>query len=63
MIMTPKTIEKEIKTIVDHELKPEITPEFIDLESIEDLPAVISAKQKEMKLAAQNLEFERAVLI
>ncbi len=61
--ITPKTIEKAINSIVDHELKPEVTSEFIDLENIEDLPAVISQKQKEMKTAAQNLEFEKAALL
>jgi len=61
--ITPKTIEKSIESIIDHELKPEVTPEFIDLEKIEDLPAVISAKQKEMKIAAQNLEFEKAAIL
>ena len=61
--ITPKTIEKAIASIIDHELKPEVTPEFIDLEKIEDLPAVISVKQKEMKQAAQNLEFEKAAIL
>ena len=61
--ITPKTIEKAINSIVDHELKPEVTSEFIDLENIEDLPAVIKQKQQEMKKAASNLEFEKAALI
>ena len=61
--ITPKTIEKSIESIIDHELKPEVTPEFIDLEKIEDLPVVISAKQKEMKIAAKNLEFEKAAIL
>jgi len=61
--ITPRTIEKAINSIVDHELKPEVTSEFIDLENIEDLPAVISQKQKEMKKAAQALEFEKAALL
>lgn len=61
--ITPKTIKKAIESIVDHELKPEVTPEFIDLEKIEDLPAVIRAKEQQMKLAAQNLRFEEAALL
>ena len=61
--ITPKTIEKAIESIVDHELKPQVTREFIDLESIEDLPAVIKQKQLEMKKAAQDLQFEQAAVI
>ncbi|AKM81999.1 TPA: excinuclease ABC subunit UvrB [Candidatus Berkelbacteria bacterium] len=61
--ITPKTIEKAIESIVDHELNPQVTREFIDLESIEDLPAVIRQKTDEMKIAAKNLEFEKAAVI
>ncbi|MGA2666554.1 MAG: excinuclease ABC subunit UvrB [Patescibacteria group bacterium] len=61
--ITPKTIQKTIESIIDHELRPEVTPEFIDLEKIEDLPAAIRFKEIEMKKAAQNLEFERAAIL
>jgi len=61
--ITPKTIEKAIESIIDHELKPEVTPEFIDLEKIEDLPAAIRAKEAEMKKAAQDLQFEQAAIL
>lgn len=61
--ITPRTIEKAIQSIVDHELKPEITPEFIKIENLEDLPEVIKFKQAEMKTAARNLEFERAAIL
>jgi len=61
--ITPKTIQKAIESIIDHELKPEVTPEFIDLEKIEDLPAAIHAKEKEMKKVASNLRFEEAALL
>lgn len=61
--ITPQTIQKEIQTIIDHEIKPQVTPEYIDLEKIEDLPAVIKAKQVEMKAAAQNLQFEQAAIL
>ncbi len=61
--ITPKTIQKAIESIIDHELRPEVTPEFIDLEKIEDLPAAIRLKETEMKKAAQNLEFERAAIL
>ncbi len=61
--ITPKTIQKAIESIIDHELKPEVTPEFIDLEKIEDLPVAIKVKEKQMKIAAQNLRFEEAALL
>lgn len=61
--ITPKTIQKAIKSIVDHELKPEVTPEFVKIENLEDLPQAIKLKQDEMKTAAQNLEFERAAIL
>lgn len=61
--ITPTTIKKAIDTIIDHELKPEIAKEFIDLEKIEDLPNVLKQKQLAMKQAASNLKFEEAALI
>ena len=61
--LTPKTIQKAIQSIIDHELKPEVTPEFIKLETIEDLPRAIKIKQDEMKKAASNLEFEKAAIL
>jgi excinuclease UvrABC helicase subunit UvrB len=33
------------------------------LENLEDIPAAISAKQKEMKIAAKNLQFEQAAIL
>lgn len=61
--ITPKTIEKAIESIIDHELKPEVTSEFVELENIEDLPAVIKIKEAEMKNAAKNLQFEQAAIL
>ncbi len=61
--ITPKTIEKAIRTIIDHELKPEVASEFIKIENLEDLPAVLKQKQEEMKKAARDLEFERAAIL
>lgn len=61
--ITPKTIKKSIQTIIDHELKPQVTTEYIDLEKIEDLPAVIRQKQAAMKQAAKSLQFEMAALL
>jgi excinuclease ABC subunit B len=61
--ITPKTIEKKIKSIVDHELNPQVSREFVQLESLEDIPGYIREREKEMKEAAKNLEFEKASVI
>ncbi len=61
--ITPKTIEKNIQSIVDHEIKPQVTRDFFELESLEDLQGYIKQREKEMKDAARNLEFERAAVI
>ena len=61
--ITPRTIEKNIASIVDHELKPEVSQEFIDIEALEDVQGYLKNREKEMKDAAKNLEFEKAALI
>lgn len=61
--ITPKTIKKAIASIVDHELRPEVTNDFTHIENLEDLPKIIKAKEAEMKKAAQNLRFEEAALL
>lgn len=61
--ITPRTIKKNIESIVDHELKPEITRDFTQLESLEDLQGYIRQREQEMKQASRQLEFERAALI
>ncbi len=61
--ITPQGIKKAIKTIIDHELKPELIKEYIELQDIEDIPAYIKQKTEEMKKSAKNLEFEKAALI
>ncbi len=61
--ITPKTIEKNIASIIDHELKPEVTRDFTQLESLEDIVGYIKQREREMKDAARNLEFERAAII
>lgn len=61
--ITPKTIEKKIKSIVDHEINPILAPDFTMLESLEDLNGYIKQKEKEMKDAARNMEFEKAAII
>jgi excinuclease ABC subunit B len=61
--ITPKTIHKNIESIVDHELKPEVTRDFSSLESLEDIAGYVKQREKEMKEAARNLEFEKAAVI
>ncbi|MFC1623411.1 excinuclease ABC subunit UvrB [Patescibacteria group bacterium] len=61
--ITPQTIKKKIESIVDHELKPEVSSDFIKLESLEDVSGYIKQKEKEMKEAAKNLDFEKAAIM
>jgi len=61
--ITPQTIKKNIESIVDHELNPEVTPEFLLIENLEDLPKIIRAKEKEMKQASADLKFEAAAIL
>lgn len=64
--ITPKTIKKKIQSIVDHEINPNAVGkpnEFMSLESMEDLKGYIKLREKEMKDAARNLEFEKAAVI
>ena len=61
--ITPKTIKKKIQSIVDHEINPVLSSEFVRLETLEDINGYIKQKEKEMKEAAKNLEFERAGII
>lgn len=61
--ITPQTIKKNIKSIIDHEIKPQVTRDFSRLESLEDLVGYIRQREKEMKDAARSLEFEKAAII
>jgi len=61
--ITPRTIEKKIQSIIDHEIKPEISKEFINLENLEDIAGYIKQREREMKDSARNLEFEKAAII
>jgi excinuclease ABC subunit B len=61
--ITPKTIEKNIKSIIDHEINPVPVSDFTLLESLEDLNGYVKQKEKEMKDAARNMEFEKAAVI
>ncbi|EKE19939.1 MAG: hypothetical protein ACD_8C00080G0001 [uncultured bacterium] len=61
--ITPTTIKKNIKSIIDHEINPEVSIDFSKLESLEDIAGYIKQKEKEMKDAARGLQFEKAALI
>ncbi|KKR21928.1 MAG: UvrABC system protein B [Candidatus Moranbacteria bacterium GW2011_GWA2_39_41] len=61
--ITPQTIKKNIESIVDHEIKPEFTRDFSELESLEDVQGYIRQKEKEMKVASKALQFEKAAVI
>ncbi|MFA6047215.1 MAG: excinuclease ABC subunit UvrB [Parcubacteria group bacterium] len=61
--ITPKTIKKKIESIVDHEINPQVTREFVGIESLEDISGYIKQREKEMKDAARSLEFEKAAII
>jgi len=61
--ITPTTIKKNIKSIVDHEINPLPAADYSKLESLEDIAGYIKQKEKEMKTASRALEFEKAALI
>ncbi len=61
--ITPTTVKKNIKSIVDHEINPAVSRDFTEMESLEDILGYIKQKEKEMKEAARALEFEKAALI
>lgn len=61
--ITPKTIQKKIISIVDHEINPQIGVDFSHLEAMEDISGYIKQREREMKEAARNLEFEKAMII
>ncbi len=61
--ITPRTIRKKIESIIDHEIKPTVSRDFIELEKLEDLNGYLKQREKEMKEAARNLEFEKAAII
>ncbi len=61
--ITPRTIIKKIESIVDHEVNPHMGRDFTELESLEDIAGYIKLREKEMKNASRNLEFEKAAVI
>ena len=61
--ITPQTIKKNIESIVDHEIRPEFSRDFAQLESLEDIQGYIKQKEREMKAASKALQFEKAAII
>lgn len=62
--ITPRSIEKAIESIIDHELKPEVMPkEFATTIEVEDIPRLIRTKKQEMATLAKDLKFEEAALV
>ena len=65
--ITPETVRKEIRALVaeTQELEIEISQSMEGKEMLEstEFPKMISALEEEMKIAANNLEFERAARI
>jgi excinuclease ABC subunit B len=62
--ITPTTIQKNIASIVDHEINPEsVKVEAIALGSPQELLRHIKLKEKEMQSASNALDFERALLL
>lgn len=61
--ITPQTIIKNIKSIVDHEIKPEMSKEFIDLANLENIDGFLKQREADMKKASDALDFEKATLI
>ena len=62
--ITPRTIKKNIQSIVDHELEPQVSDEYaLVAQDIEDIPKIIKEKEKEMKNLSKELKFEEAALL
>ena len=61
--ITPVTIKKKIKSIVDHEIEPKVSEEYLKIESFENIPKIIKMKEKEMRKFSQELKFEQAAML
>jgi len=61
--ITPATIQKKIKSIVDHEIEPKVSEEYLRIESFENIPKIIKMKEKEMRKFSQDLKFEQAAML
>ncbi|MBW6440531.1 excinuclease ABC subunit UvrB [Patescibacteria group bacterium] len=61
--ITPATIQKKIKSIVDQEIEPKVLEEYLKIESFENIPKIIKMKEKEMRKYSQDLKFEQAAML
>jgi excinuclease ABC subunit B len=65
--ITPRTIEKKIKDIVGEEIKKETTKNILDLDVIgekgKSVEEIIKEKERQMKDAAKDLQFELAAIL
>jgi excinuclease ABC subunit B len=62
--ITPTTISKEISSIIEHDLSDNVGLDKIEEQLAKtSLEKLISQKEREMKLAAQELQFELAAIL
>lgn len=61
--ITPKTIKKNINSIIAEEETKNLPEEFKKSINVEKVPQIIKEKEKEMKKLAKDLRFEDAALI
>jgi excinuclease ABC subunit B len=65
--ITPKTIQKKIKDIVGEEITKEKVKNILDLDVIgekgKNVEEIIKEKERQMKEAAKNLQFELAAIL
>ena len=61
--ITPRSIEKAIKTIIDHELKPIRGTDALKIIDAAEIPELMRTKEREMKAFAKALKFEEATLL
>jgi excinuclease ABC subunit B len=61
--ITPQTIKKAIKSIVEQETNTEVIDEYKEIMNLEDIPKYIKEKERDMKRLAKELRFEEATVI
>ncbi len=61
--ITPATIQKKIKSIINHEIESKVSEEYLKIESFENIPKIIKMKEREMRKFSQDLKFEQAAML